>query len=110
MPTRTVSREGLHAELATDMSEARLQAHIVKVARDLGWWVYHTYDSRRNRPGFPDLFLARDRILYRECKTEKGRLSAEQKRVHAQLRRAGGDVAVWRPSDYYSGLIERELR
>ena len=48
---------------------------VVDLARTLGWRVYHTYDSRRSQPGFPDLVLVRERILFLELKSETGKLS-----------------------------------
>jgi len=64
-----------------------------------GWLVYHTHDSRRSQPGFPDLVLVRDRVLYRELKAATGRVSAEQQVWLDRLERAGADAAVWRPGD-----------
>lgn len=65
------------------MSEKDLQSTLVQAASLTGWLVYHTHDSRRSAPGFPDLVLvheARREIAFIECKAEKGRLSPEQKR------------------------------
>ena len=71
---------------------------VVKLAKLMGWVYYHTYDSRRSEPGFPDLVLVKDRVLYRELKTETGRLSGKQKAWGERLRRAGQSWEVWRPS------------
>lgn len=81
------------------MTEKQFQAEVVDAAKRLGWSVYHTNDSRRCEPGFPDLVLVRDRVLYRELKTEIGRLSASQKVWGEKLVGAGADYAVWRPSE-----------
>lgn len=80
-------------------SEAAWQAQVVHLATMFGWLVYHTHDSRRSQPGFPDLVLVRDRVLYRELKTATGRVSAEQQVWLDRLERAGADAAVWRPGD-----------
>ena len=37
------------------MTEKQFQSHIVQYAKMRGWLVYHTHDSRRSEPGFPDL-------------------------------------------------------
>lgn len=93
--------------------EKKLQEQVIILARALGWeLIYHTYDSRRSEPGFPDLVLvhpARGRILFRELKSSRGTVSADQRRWIAGLAACGSDIAVWRPSDFHSGLIEQEL-
>lgn len=80
------------------MTEANFQYLIISYARSHGWRVYHTYDSRRSEPGFPDLVLVRREVLYRELKSEKGRLTAAQKAWGESLTKAGANYAVWRPS------------
>ena len=62
------------------MTEKDFQGRVVQFAKLLGWLCYHTYDSRRSEPGFPDLVLVKGkRILYRELKSESGKLSDYQK-------------------------------
>ena len=74
-----------------------------------GWMCYHTYDSRRSEPGFPDLVLVRDKVvMFRELKTDKGRLTTAQKNWGDKLTEAGSDYAVWRPKDIDE--IVKELR
>ena len=80
------------------MTEAQFQQQIIAMARLLGWRVYHTHDSRRSEPGFPDLTLVRDRIVFLEVKTETGRLSPEQADWIAAINAAGGAALVVRPS------------
>lgn len=81
------------------MTEREFQQTVVDMARLLGWKVYHTHDSRRSEPGFPDLCLVRDRIVWLELKTESGRVSPEQASWIAALNAAGGTALVVRPSD-----------
>ena len=60
-------------------SEKRFQDAVVQLAQLSGCLVYHTYDSRRSTPGFPDLVILRDDLLiFAELKTEKGKLSKYQ--------------------------------
>jgi hypothetical protein len=93
------------------MSEAQLQAAIVGMARLLGWRTYHTHDSRRSDPGFPDLVLVRrDRLVVAELKTEKGKLVAAQTGWLAAFIEARVETFVWRPADWWSGAIEEVLR
>lgn len=109
-------REMTQAEYAAyvdrQMSETVFQDQVMQLARVLGWWVYHPYDSRRSKSGWPDLVLVHRAhgVLYRELKTEVGRVSPEQREVIALLTAAGANAAVWRPRDKTSGLIENELR
>lgn len=88
------------------MTEKQFQTQIVMVAKANGWMVYHTYDSRRSEPGFPDLVLVRDRVLYREIKTDTGRVSKAQQEWGDVLTKAGADFAIWRPRDLKSIVSE----
>lgn len=75
-------------------TEAGFQRAVTELAELYGWLVYHTHDSRRSAPGFPDLALAKGgRVILAELKAERGRLSATQERW---VREAG--AVVWRPS------------
>ena len=80
------------------MTEKQFQAHVALVARMKGWLVYHTYDSRRSEPGFPDLVLVREKVLFRELKTDQGRVSPAQKVWAETLEQAESDYKLWRPS------------
>jgi hypothetical protein len=48
------------------INEAAFQRMIMDLARYNGWRVYHTHDSRRSEPGFPDLVIARVRRVIAE--------------------------------------------
>ena len=88
-------------------TEAVFQAEIIKMAQSLGWTAYHTYNSLNSEPGFPDLVLVRDRVIFREVKTAKGTVSPPQHRWIKMLRDAGEDAGIWRPRDW--DRIETEL-
>jgi hypothetical protein len=81
------------------MTEREWQAQVVDAARPLGWTLYHTHDSRRSEPGWPDLALVRERLVMAELKTDTGRLSKDQQRWIALLSGAGVETYVWRPRD-----------
>ena len=109
---RGLSRVEYEALVARDMSEASLQRRILGLARELGWKAYHTHDSRRSQPGWPDLALVsptRRRFLVAELKTERGRVSPDQTRWLTWLARAGVETHVWRPADLLDGSIIRAL-
>jgi hypothetical protein len=94
------------------MREKELQEAIVGCAGYLNWSVYHTYDSRRSAPGFPDLVLIRPpRMIVAELKTEKGRLSDWQRIWLDMFERVPVvEVYVWRPVDWHAGTIDEVLR
>ncbi len=76
-------------ELDAAMTEKEWQAQVVKLAKAEGWHVYHTTDSRRSEPGFPDLVLVRGVVLlFLECKTEKGKVKDTQQTWIDALKKA----------------------
>lgn len=95
------------------MSEREFQGIVIELAQLHGYELrYHTHDSRRSAPGFPDLVLVstrRARVLFRELKTDKGRTSKDQLKWLAGLTAGGADTGVWRPADLVSGRIVAEL-
>ena len=91
--------------------EARLQHQIVTVARLHGWrFVYHTFDSRRSQPGFPDLVMLRDnRGFAIEVKVERGKVTrAQEGWLDAFALIPGFEAWVVRPSNFAE--LERRLR
>ena len=94
------------------LSEAGFQSSIIELAQLRGWKVCHFSDSRRPGPygqwvgdsgarGWPDLVLVRGKTtLFRELKSEKGRLTPQQKEWLEALQEAGQNAKVWRPSDW----------
>jgi hypothetical protein len=81
--------------------ETSFQASVIDLARLLGWTVFYVTDSRGSPPGWPDLTLCRGGVLiFRELKSENGRLSIEQQEWADQLLAAGVDWQVWRPADW----------
>lgn len=114
---------------ARAMTEAQLLDAVRRLALALGWLPYHTHDSRRSEPGFPDLVLVHPRagrLIFAELKTEAGKVSGAQEdwltaltAVAENIARAlpvgtpgppAVDVHVWRPTDLLGGTVERVLR
>lgn len=91
------------------MSEALLDQQIRTMAASLGLLRFHVYNSRHSEPGFPDLVIVGTRVLWRELKTQRGKVSAAQRQWIRALTDAGQDAAVWRPSQLLDGTIAREL-
>lgn len=108
----SISTAEYHRMQAKLMTEAQLQAAIIAAAQRRDWLVYHTHDSRRSQPGFPDLVLVhaqQGRILYRELKTQTGKHRPDQKIWLRDLAAAGADAGTWRPLDWFDGTVSREL-
>lgn len=107
-----MSAADYHAMMAAGMTEKSLQTVVTQFAKQLGWLVYHTYDSRRSEPGYPDLHLVHPThgiTLFRELKTQTGRLTSPQKTWLNALVLAGHDAAVWRPIDWFENRIDQQL-
>lgn len=80
--------------------EAVLQTQVLALARLYNWRAYHTFDSRKSPPGFPDLVLVRgNRVIFAELKTQRGRLSIDQSAWLEDLRATCAEVYCWRPAD-----------
>lgn len=83
------------------MTEKTFQSQVVQLARLCGWRVYHTHDSRRSAPGFPDLFLVRaEKALAAELKVGRNRPTPEQTAWLESLNRAGVRAVLWTPADW----------
>lgn len=107
-----LTAEQYRAQLAAAMTEADLQARVIRAARLTGWRTYHTHDSRRSDAGFPDLVLVhagQRRIMYRELKSARGRVRPEQREWLELLTAAGADAGIWRPADLLEERIVVEL-
>jgi hypothetical protein len=85
-----------------ELPEARLLSRVTAEARRLGYLVYHTHDSRRSAPGFPDLVLCNGaRLLFVELKSRTGKLTPEQSTWLSMLRHTGlVETYLWRPQDW----------
>jgi hypothetical protein len=106
------------------VTERQLQDAVIECARTLGWRVAHFRPAMTAKgwrtpveadgAGFPDLFMVHWKngmAPYAiELKSERGKVRPEQQDWLDALFRVGCYTAVWRPSDWLSGRIERELR
>lgn len=103
-------------------SESQFQALVLELADRLGWFAVHHQPCRVGRKfmtpiqgpgaeGFPDLVLChpiQHRLLFRELKTDRGRLSDGQVRWTKCLEAAHADVGVWKPADWARITAELE--
>lgn len=83
------------------LTEAQFQSTVEFIAQNHGWLCYHTRDSRRSNPGFPDLVLVKAgrSVIFAELKTNTGKLRPEQRAWLSALNDAGASTFIWRPDD-----------
>ncbi len=83
------------------MTERQLQDAVIDAAEQLGFRTYHTYDSRRSTPGYPDLHVVgHGTQFFFEFKRHRGVVSIDQDAWIAELQRSGIVAMVVRPDDY----------
>jgi hypothetical protein len=97
------------------ISEDEFTQQVISHAQARGWFVAHFRAARvvnndgstgwrtpvqADGAGFPDLVLVRDRVVFAELKSNKGRQRAAQKTWQANLATAGAEVYLWRPRDW----------
>lgn len=82
--------------------ERDFQRAFLELATRLGWKWYHTFDSRRDPAGFPDIVLVRGpRLLFVELKRDTTYPRASQREWLEALRAVAGiEVYVWRPKQW----------
>lgn len=83
------------------LSEAAFQNKVLALCRWLKLRTYHTYDSRRSAPGFPDLVIVgKAGIIFAELKTTRGKVTIYQQAWWDDLTKAGAEAYIWRPEDW----------
>ena len=101
------------------MTEAQFQRSVIELAQLNGWKVAHFRTAQNSKgawrtpvaadgAGFPDLVLVKDRVIFAELKTNRGRVRPEQRAWHDALTEARVkaqstgvvDAVVWRPKDW----------
>ncbi len=118
---KEVTRAEFQRIEAKALPEDTLTEHVLRTAHDFHWRAVHFRAARTiqgwrtplqgpTAKGFPDMVLVRDgRILFRELKAEKGKLTPEQAEWIDALLLAGQDAGVWRPSGWLDGTIVKAL-
>ncbi len=94
---------------APAMPEAQLQAEVARLCRRLGGYHMNPNTKHRSEPRGPASTIIGRTIIYRELKSQFGRLTREQTAVGYRIQAAGGNFKVWRPSDWLDGTIAAEL-
>lgn len=89
---------------APPISEKAFMGAVLRLARNHGWYAYHTHDSRRSLPGYPDLTMVHPDqhiVLWAELKVPGGSLTIEQSRWLEILGQVRGTAAfLWTPEDW----------
>lgn len=104
---RTFATEQEFTDAVIELCALRgLLVHHCRPARTAKGWVTPIQGNK----GFTDLVIVGSRgVLFRELKSESGRVSPEQDVWIGRLARAGSNVAVWRPADW-PHLIHAEIK
>lgn len=89
--------------------EAEFQGQIIDLAHICHWYVAHFRPARTkygwrtpvaaDGAGWPDLIFARERLVFAEIKSVKGKVSPAQQIWLDVLRAAGCEVYAWWPTD-----------
>ena len=104
--------------MSEDCGPDSLEANLRKLMKDLGLTGFHvekSLDVEKNRKnvsvkGWPDWTIRGPRgVLFRELKSQRGKVEPEQQEWLDALTGSGADAGVWRPSDLHSGRMQREL-
>lgn len=84
------------------VTEADLREQIRMLCNLYGWKMYFTWSSIHSPRGFPDLVLVnpeQGRVIFAELKSEKGKVTEDQRECLDALKACGQIVYVWRPAD-----------
>ena len=97
--------------MSIPMSEEEFTAWTIDLFRSQGWLVHHDRPARTSQgwrtaiqgdAGFPDIVAVRNgKVVFAELKSEKGKVSAEQKKWFDHMPGVGRSViaGVFRPVD-----------
>lgn len=101
------------------MTEQQLLDSVLELCHLLGLRTMHQRPARTQQgwrtavsgdgKGWPDLVIVGHKMIIRELKSSRGRLTAEQQAWITHLSAAGVDVDVWRPSDWHDLTIRTTL-
>lgn len=82
------------------MKESEIQRGIIEYLRYTGWFVFKIHQSLGSYKGIADLYAIKNgRGHWIEVKTEKGRLSENQKAFKTDIETHGGSFLIARSID-----------
>lgn len=82
------------------LTEKEFMGQLKDFAVRLGWFWYHPFLSQHSAPGWPDVTLVRERVVYAELKREGGKATPAQLQWIERLRGAGQEVYLWTPANW----------
>ena len=97
------ARTPAHTSRGAGVTEKQWLQQVITLARQRGYLVYHTHNSQKSAPGWPDVAFAKaaSPLYLVELKTTHGQLSGHQRLWIDTLRQTTGLVVeVWRPDDW----------
>lgn len=99
------------ATLPDNTPEEILLAKVIALAKITGWKAYHTRDSRKSEPGFPDLVLTNgEDVLIWELKDNRRKPTVDQERWLNLFQHTGKvEAGLYRPRDW-PAIVERLTR
>lgn len=105
-----MARVKMHSDWKLFANEREFQETVVGTCRTFGLLCYHTYDSRRSAPGFPDLVIVgKNRTLFVELKTDTTQLTLDQIMWRDRLLATGELWELWRPRMWRNRHIQSDL-
>ncbi len=92
------------------VSEEQFMKQIIELAHYCGWRIAHFRPSlsqsgkwhtavQADGKGFPDLVMVRDKVIFAEVKSDKGKLSVDQKEWLVNLGRVA-ETYIWKPENW----------
>ena len=105
------SHENTDAEISESLQEAEFEQELIREMRSAGHGVWKLNPAAMPGGGVPDLLIiTKDgNVLFRELKTDGGKLKSHQAAFLLNLRKHDYFVGLWRPADWESGKIEKEI-
>jgi len=112
MAARHRGREAVSPEIPDPGPEARLQSRCERYCREQGWPCFHDRSKKKNKPGFPDLFvfLPGGTMALIELKAAGGRLRTEQQALRRQMMYLGHTVHVVRSYKRFLDVLMKDSR
>lgn len=86
--------------LPLDVDEKQFQAAVVTLAKRHGWMVFHPRLMQMSEPGYPDLTLVLNRVVFMELKVRPNQPTAEQWAWHDALKAAKAEVYIFYPEHW----------